>query len=131
MIISDENVHLDINLDGEFFGDLTFAEVEDLLGDFKISLKESMEPREVVCVPGGVMYFSCDEDRHPFFIRIYKTLVGSDRWILFMKDDNEGYALYLNPASCKYELAWYMMYLNEPLCKEDELKLRTCYVPEF
>jgi hypothetical protein len=46
-----------------------------------------------------------------------------------MMDEIEGYALYENPKSHEYELAWYNSNLEEPLSEREEEKIRRCYNP--
>lgn len=126
MIIKDENVFIDVAVDGVKHSRLCLREVEQLLGNHKII---DLNPKEMVDIPNSFAYFSDDVDNNEFACKIYKTMYGSDTWIMLMKDNCEGYALYENPESREYELAWYHRKLEKPLSPEQERKMITCYVP--
>ena len=130
MIIKEDDVLLDISINNKFYSHLSFLQVMNLLEHY-VSDVGDLEPMTSKVVHGVYMYFSCDEDRHRFYTKIYKTMHGTDRWILFMKDENEGYAIYMNSVTNKIELSWYNRLLNEPLNKEEERKRITCYVPDI
>jgi hypothetical protein len=126
MIIKDENIFIDISVDGKIFSNLTLRQVEDLLSKYKnIDLKS----KKMSAIPNCYAYFSSDIDNNEFLCKIYKTSFGLDRWIMLMKDDYEGYALYENPESHEYELAWYHSELEEPLSETEEKKMINCYIP--
>lgn len=129
MIIYDKNIFLDIVIDDEKFSKLTIRNVEELLEKFKYE-NNDLKPKEIVNIPNCFAYFSDDRENNKFTCKIYKTSTGTDRWIMLMKDENEGYALYENPASNEYELAWYHKKLEEPVSELEEEKIRTCYVPK-
>lgn len=131
MIIPEDKILINLEINNNFYNNLTLTDAEKLLKPYKTSLKNNLKPKEIITVPGSYMYFSCDENKNRFSCKIYKTSTGTDRWILFMMDDIEGYALYMNPVTKKMELAWYNTLLNEPLNKEDEQKQITCYVPDI
>lgn len=131
MIIPEDKILINLEINNNFYGNLTLSDAEKLLKPYKTSLKNNLKPKETIMVPGSYMYFSCDENKNRFSCKIYKTSTGTDRWILFMMNDIEGYALYMNPVTKKMELAWYNTQLNEPLNKEDEQKQITCYVPDI
>lgn len=126
MIIKDDNIFIDIYIDGKHFSNLSLGKVEELLSEYKnIDLKS----KEMSDIPNCFAYFSGDVDNNEFICRIYKTSFGLDRWIMLMKDDREGYALYENPDSHEYELAWYRSDLEEPLDEIEEKKMISCYIP--
>lgn len=129
MIICDKNIFLDIVLNDEKISHLTIREVEELLSEMKYDNNE-LKPKEMTSIPNCYAYFSEDNENNEFICKVYKTSVGSDRWIMLMKDENEGYALYENPKNKEYELAWYHKKLEEPLSPLEEEKIRTCYVPK-
>lgn len=129
MILSDENIFLDIVLDNEKFNHLSFNEVEKLLSKFKYE-KNEMKAKEMISISNCYAYFSDDNENNKFACKIYKTSFGTDRWIMLMFDKNEGYALYKNPENDKYQLAWYHTELEEPLSPREEEKIRKCYVPQ-
>lgn len=128
MIIDDNNVLIDIVLDNERFSNLNFFEVEKLLLKYKEHYNNLM-PKEMTSIPNCFAYFSNDINNNEFICKIYKTSFDTDRWIMLMKDDYEGYALYKNPSNNKYEIAWYHSELEEPLDANEEEKIRTCYNP--
>lgn len=126
MIIKDENIFIDILINGKKFSKLNLRKVEELLSEYKnIDLKS----KEIVDIPNCFAYFCSDIENNEFICKIYKTSFGLDRWIMLMKDDYEGYALYENPESHEYELAWYHSSLEEPLDENEEKKRITCYIP--
>ncbi|WP_455645715.1 hypothetical protein [Methanosphaera sp.] len=129
MIISEDEVLLDLTIDDKFYPNLKLSEVEELLNSYKLSVGD-LKPMKYVLLDNIFMSFSEDLDKNKFFCRIYKTLEGTDRWILFMMDDIEGYALYMDPTTNKMVLAWYNSSLNEPLDEESEKKVMTCYIPK-
>ncbi|MCD7781916.1 MAG: hypothetical protein LUG89_04420 [Methanosphaera sp.] len=129
MIFKDGEVLLNIYINNKLYEDLSLSDTHSLLEDYKISTSTHMDACDLIRVNGVSMYFSGDPDKHIFYCYIYKTMTGTDRWIMFMKDDNEGYALYLNPATNKYEISWYNRSLSRPLDQIDEEKIITCYVP--
>ena len=126
MIIKDENVFIDIVLNGHTYSHLSLGEVEQLLEEHKII---DLNPKEMADIENCFAYFNGDDDNNEFACRIYKTMLGTDTWIMLMKDDCEGYALYENPISHQYELAWYHRKLEEPLTESEEKKMITCYIP--
>ncbi len=128
MIITDDKVFLNLFKDDNSYFNLTFSEFESLLEEYK---NVDLKPCEMFDIPNTKAYFSNDSDKHEFNCKIYKTMMGSDKWIMLMKDNTEGYALYLNPATNKFELSWYNVNLKEPLSEDEEEKIRTCYVPIF
>lgn len=131
MIISEDKILINLEFNNTLYSNLTLTDVEKLLKPYKTSLKSNLKPKEIITVPDCYMYFACDENKNQFSCKIYKTSTGTDRWILFMMDNIEGYALYMNPVTKKMELAWYNILLNEPLNKENEQKQITCYVPDI
>lgn len=130
MIIRDENIKLNLFLNNKEYYNVSFDEIESLLGLYKDKLKNSLKPKEMVSVDNAYVYFTGDNTKNRFYCKIYKTCSGPDVWILLLIDDKEGYALYENPLTNKHELAWYRTDLIEPLSEENERKLITCYVPE-
>lgn len=126
MIFKDENIFIDISIDGKHFSNLSLRKVEELLSKYK---NIDLESKEMSDIPNCFAYFSSDVENNEFSCKIYKTSFGLDRWIMLMKDDCEGYALYENPKSHEYELAWYHSELEEPLGEIEEKKLITCYIP--
>ena len=126
MIITEDKVFLDLLKDDTFYSKLTLSEFEYLLREYK---NVELKPREMITIPHAKAFFCEDSEKHEFICRVYKTMMGSSKWIMLMKDNIEGYALYRNPATNKMELAWYNTNLNEPLSEEEERKIRTCYVP--
>lgn len=130
MIINEDDVLLDISINSKLYPHLSFLQAMNLLEHYMSDVGH-LEPMTSKRVSGVYMYFSCDEDRHKFCTKIYKTMHGTDRWILFMKDENEGYAFYMNSVTNKIELSWYSRLLNEPLNEEEERKMITCYVPDI
>ncbi|MBE6494411.1 MAG: hypothetical protein E7Z84_07380 [Methanosphaera stadtmanae] len=126
MIITEDEVLLNLIKEDNSYYNLTFSEFESLLDEYK---NVELKPREMLDIPDTKAYFSNDHNKHEFNCKIYKTMMGLDKWIMLMKDDVEGYALYLNPATNKYELAWYNVNLKEPISEDEEDKIRTCYVP--
>lgn len=126
MIIKDENVFIDIVINEKRYSHLSLEEVEQLLEEHKII---DLNPKEMVDIENCFAYFEGDDDNNEFACRIYKTMLGTDTWIMLMKDDCEGYALYENPESHQYELAWYHRKLEEPLTESEEKKMITCYIP--
>lgn len=126
MIIKDENVFIDIVINEKRYSHLSLEEVEQLLEEHKII---DLNPKEMVDIENCFAYFEGDDDNNEFACRIYKTMLGTDTWIMLMKDDCEGYALYENPESHQYELAWYHRKLEEPLTESEEKKRITCYIP--
>jgi hypothetical protein len=81
-------------------------------------------------IPNCYAYFNDDDENNKFVCKIYKTCTGTDRWIMLMYDENEGYALYQNPENNEYQLAWYHKKLEKPLTKKEEEKIRKCYSPK-
>lgn len=128
MIISDENILLDVVLNDEKFSGLSIHEVEELLSEYKYKNNE-LKPKEMINIPHCYAYFSEDNENNRFTCKIYKTLHGTDRWIMLMYDEKEGYALYQNPENQKYQLAWYHTELEKPLTNNQEEKIRKCYCP--
>ncbi|OED29709.1 hypothetical protein [Methanosphaera sp. WGK6] len=129
MIITDDEVLLDLTIDDNIYLNLKLSDVEELLLSYKLSAK-LLKPKESFSLNNIYMSFSDDSDKNKFFCRIYKTLEGTDRWILFMMDNIEGYALYMDPTTNKMVLSWYNSLLNEPLNEESERDMITCYVPK-
>lgn len=129
MIIDEEDVKINIINEDNLHSNLKLSEAEDLLSGYKDTCV-NLKPKDMVMINGTTMYFSDDENKNLFYPHIYKTSEGSDKWILFMKDDNEGYALYKNPQTDKMQLAWYHRKLIKPLNDKDEKKLITCYQPK-
>jgi hypothetical protein len=89
-----------------------------------------MKPKEMHSIPNCYAYFNDDDENNKFVCKIYKTSTGTDRWIMLMYDENEGYALYQNPENNEYQLAWYHKKLEKPLTKKEEEKIRKCYSPK-
>lgn len=129
MIIDDVNVKIDLKYEDNLYSNLKLFEVENLLANVK-SNTTKLSSKEMIKIPNSTASFSDDEDKHIFHIYVYKTSMGSDKWILLMKDDKEGYALYKNPVTEKMQLAWYNKNLEKPLPPNEEKKLITCYVPK-
>lgn len=129
MIISDENIFLDIVVNDEKFSHLCIREVEELLNRYKYE-NDEMEAKEMISIPNCYAYFCEDNENNEFTCKIYKTSFGTDRWIMLMHDESEGYALYENPENNEYQLAWYHTKLEEPLSPGEEKKMITCYVPK-
>lgn len=128
MIISGENVKLNIVWDGKVYESLSPEEVEKLFSKTKTDLNNLM-PKQMKSIPNCYAYFCSDKMNNQFTCKIYKTMHGTDRWVMLMKDENEGYALYQNPESREYELSWYHKSLSKPLEPEEEKKRITCYIP--
>lgn len=128
MIINSSRVKLNISLAGIVHENLSLEKVDSLLGPFK---NQEILPKQMISIPNCHAVFCSDVDNNKFDCKVYRTTLGNDRWIMLMKDDFEGYALYENPVSRKMELAWYHRKLDEPLSQEEEKKMITCYVPEF
>lgn len=128
MIINDENIFIDVIVDDEKFCHLSISEVEELLNKYKYQ-KNEMKPKEMISIPNCYAYFCEDNENNEFRCKIYKTAFGSDRWVMLMHDENEGYALYENPENNKYELAWYHRKLEKPLNANEEEKIIKCYIP--
>lgn len=126
MIIKDENIFIDICINGKLFSNLSLRKVEELLSKYK---NIDLSSKEISTIPNCFAYFSSDNNNNEFTCKIYKTSFGLDRWIMLMKDDYEGYALYENPESHEYELAWYHSELEEPLDENEEKKMISCYIP--
>lgn len=129
MIIDDENIFLDIIIDDEKFSKLSILEVEKLLSKYKYE-NNKIKPKEMISIPNCYAYFCDDEEYNEFSCKIYKTMFGTDRWVMLMYDENEGYALYQNPENKKYQLAWYHRKLEEPLSPIEEKKIMKCYFPK-
>ena len=104
MIFKDEKIFIDICIDGKRFSNLSLKMVEELLSEYK---NIDLNYKEMRDIPNCFAYFNGDVDNNKFRCKIYKTSFGLDRWIMLMKDDCEGYALYENPETNEYELAWY------------------------
>ncbi|RAP52275.1 MAG: hypothetical protein BZ138_03415 [Methanosphaera sp. rholeuAM270] len=128
MIFVDSSIFLDIVWNGDRYFHLSIREVEELLSKIKYENNE-LKAKEMISIPDCYAYFSEDIENNKFLCKIYKTSFGSDRWIMLMKDENEGYALYENPESREYELAWYHAKLEKPLTPAEEEKMITCYRP--
>lgn len=128
LIVRDCDVFLDVVVGGVRFCSLRLCEVEDLLSGYKFE-HDDLTPKQMLSIPDCFAYFSDDVDNNRFVCKVYKTSFGTDRWIMLMWDDCEGYALYENPESGEYELAWYYCGLEEPLSDAEEEKLRSCYCP--
>ncbi len=126
MIIKDDDVFIDVVVENVKFSHLSLRNVEELLSEYK---NIDLNPKEMMDIPNCFAYFSGDNDNNEFTCKIYKTMFGLDTWIMLMKDNCEGYALYENPESHEYELAWYHRTLEEPLSEDEEKKMITCYVP--
>lgn len=129
MIISDEYVRLDVFIADECYCELTLSEVAELFENNMNNI--DLKPRQMSSIPDTFVYFSEDIDNNKFACKIYKTKYGSDRWLMFMKDNFEGYAMYKNPVSNRYELSWYHDKLEEPLSESQEKNMITCYVPNY
>lgn len=129
MIISDDVVHINIKTKDNLYANLKFDEVEEFLSVHKEN-SGNLQPKESIKIEDIIIYFSDDEDENKFYPYVYKTSMGIDKWVLFLKDQQEGYALYKNPQTDRMELAWYHANLQEPLNKEEELKHITCYIPK-
>lgn len=129
MIISDDVVHINIKTKDNLYANLKFDEVEELLSVHK-EITGNLQPKERIKIEDMIIYFSSDKEKNIFYPYVYKTSTGSDKWFLFLKDQQEGYALYENPQTHKMELAWYHSNLQEPLNQEEEQKYITCYIPE-
>ena len=125
MIIDDKDIYLDIIIDDKKFSSLSIKEVEELLQKYK-NVNNKMLPKEMISIPNCYAYFSED---NKFTCKIYKTAFGTDRWIMLMHDENEGYALYQNPENKEYQLAWYHRQLEKPISPSEEDKMRKCYSP--
>ena len=128
MIINESDVKINLIYDGNLHSNLKLSEVEEFLSVHKQSHTD-MKAREMIRIDDTSMYFSQDKDKNIFYPYVYKTSMGSDKWIVFMKDDVEGYALYENPQTERMQLAWYHRKLDKPLTQDEEEKLITCYVP--
>ena len=122
------DVFLDVYYKNSWHKSLALEEVEDLLSDFKNNIIE-IEPKEMISIPDCYAYFSEDNNLNRFDCKIYKTLYGTDTWIMLMKDNYEGYALYKNPVTKKFEISWYHSKLKEPLDIKEEEKMISCYYP--
>ncbi len=129
MILRENDVLLNITKDDKLHENLTISDTEKLLKPYRDSTEVDISKKSTIDVPGVTMYFANDENKNIFQCEIYRTIDGSERWIMFMKDDVEGYALYYNPASKEYEMAWYNSTLKDPVDEEEEKKMITCYVP--
>lgn len=127
MIINDSKVKINLELGGVLHEMLSFEMVDRMLSPFK---NQEILPKQMISIPNCYAYFSSDNENNCFVCKIYKTSFGTDIWIMLMKDEKEGYALYQNPESLEYEIAWYHSKLEEPLAPDEEKKLITCYVPE-
>ena len=130
MIIYEDDVKINLISRGNLHDGLKLCEVEEFLSGYK-DIHKNMQAREMIRIDDNHMYFSDDEDKNIFYPYVYKTCEGADKWILFMKDDVEGYALYENPQTGNMQLAWYHRNLDKPLTQEEEEKLITCYVPTY
>ncbi|MBE6485855.1 MAG: hypothetical protein E7Z85_03305 [Methanosphaera stadtmanae] len=126
MIFKDENIFIDICIDGKCFSKLSLIQVEELLSEYK---NIDLMSKEMSIIPNCYAYFNSDINNNKFTCKIYKTSFGLDRWIMLMKDDYEGYALYKNPNTHEYELAWYHSELEKPLDEIEEKKMISCYIP--
>lgn len=129
MIINDDDVCINIKTKDNLYSNLKFDEVEEFLSIYKKNTKNIL-PKQHILIPDITVYFSDDKEKNIFYPYVYKTSTGSDKWFLFLKDQQEGYALYENPQTHKMELAWYHSNLQEPLNQEEEQKYITCYIPE-
>ncbi len=128
MIIRDDGVLLCVCVDGILHRGLRLVDVEALLSGYKNKYSD-LDAKQMISIPDCFAYFSEDDDFNRFVCKVYKTSFGNDRWIMLMSDDCEGYALYENPESGGYELAWYHCRLDEPLSESEEEKVMTCYNP--
>lgn len=129
MIITDDIVTINIKIKDNLYDNLKFDEVEKLLQVYKEKTK-NIQSKEKIRIPETSMYFTDDNEKNTFNAYIYKTSMGNDKWILFLMDEIEGYALYQNPTTNKLELAWYHANLQEPLDDDEERKHITCYIPK-
>ena len=112
------------------YNDLTVDEFEDILYENMLDVGDSLNSKEMIFIDDAYASFCDDESKNIFYCAIYKTAFGKDKWFMLMKDDKEGYAIYINPSKNEKELAWYHKNLEEPLTPDEELKLITCYVPK-
>lgn len=128
MIIDEDDVKINILHKGNLHKQLKLCEVEEFFSDYKKSNTKT-GPREMIIIPDTSISFSDDKDNNTFHPYVYKTSEGNDKWILFMKDDVEGYALYKNLQTEMMQLAWYHRRLDKPLTPDEEEKIITCYVP--
>lgn len=128
MIINCDDVLINIVLDDIEYFNLNFNDIENLLGKYKNEYND-LAPKEIRSIPNCYAYFVGDNDNNEFTCKIYKTSFDTDRWIMLMSDDFEGYALYENPESHEKQLAWYHTKLEKPLNENEEEKMRTCYTP--
>lgn len=129
MIIKDSSVSISILLEDDVYHGLLLQDADKILSEYK-NKYTNLKPRESKKIENAQMYFDDDENKNKFNIEVYKTSQGEDKWILFMKDDIQGYALYENPSTNEYELAWYHSKLDKPLTKEEEKSLINCYIPK-
>lgn len=129
MIISGNDVKLNIFWNDKVYESLTFSEVEELFKEYKDGICE-LKPQEMMSIPDCYAIFCEDNSNNKFECKIYKTLYDKDIWTMLMKDNYEGYALYQNPKTGKYEISWYHTKLTKPLDKKEEEKMITCYIPK-
>lgn len=129
MIIDENDVKINLMYKDNLHSNLKLCEVEEFLFKYK-EINTNMESRQMIRIDETSVYFSDDADKNLFYPYVYKTSEGNDKWIMFMKDDVEGYALYKNPQTDKMQMAWYHRKLDKPLTQVEEEKLITCYVPE-
>ncbi|RAP53616.1 MAG: hypothetical protein BZ137_06385 [Methanosphaera sp. rholeuAM130] len=130
MIINEDDVKINIVYRGNLHSNLELSEVEDFFSEYKED-NDSLKPRETKRIDDSTMHFADDEDKNIFYPYVYKTCEGNEKWILFMKDEMEGYALYENPQTKRMQLAWYHRKLLEPLSPDEEKELITCYQPKM
>ena len=129
MIIDEADVKINLICRDNLHSNLKLCEVEEFLSGYK-QIHPNMKARQMIKIDETSISFSGDANQNVFYPYVYKTSEGNDKWILFMKDDVEGYALYKNPQTEKMQLAWYHRKLDKPLTPEEEEKIITCYVPK-
>lgn len=129
MIISSDDTRVNVKIGNKIHENMTLSDLYNFFYNCLYNIKDLMDPREAIAVIDTSIYFACDPDENLFSAKVYQTCEGDERWMIFMADDNEGYALYVNPDTHKAELAWYSSSLDDPISEEKEEELRTCYVP--
>ncbi|RAP48966.1 MAG: hypothetical protein BZ136_04345 [Methanosphaera sp. rholeuAM74] len=127
MIITDALI--DLELDGRVYRNLSLDDVDELLSCYKDSLAKNLEAKKMIEIPHSNASFSLDVNNNNFKCMVYKTSEGLDKWILLMKDEVEGYAMYMNPSTNRIELAWYHRTLQKPLPPQEEKRHITVYIP--
>ena len=63
MIFKDENIFIDIHINGKHFSNLSFRKVEELLSVYK---NIDLESKEMSDIPNCFAYFSGDVDNNEF-----------------------------------------------------------------